>query len=180
MEKVGSAAVNRRVALFVATLVGVGFGAYNVYWPPVDLTPSAALAVFLVLSVPLTAVVHELTHGLTSRLLGYRPRYGFKPPLVYVTFDEKVTALHYKVIALAPFVAVSAACVALVAWRVVPQLFYFCLMINVMGAVGDLWATARLLFRNRGYWVQDTKSGFDLYRETPSAPAAAGGPPRAG
>ena len=147
-----------------ATVAGVGFGLYNTYYPTVDVTISVPVVVALALSIPLTAIAHELTHGITSQVLGYKPKYGFKPPMVYITFEEKVTALHYKLIALAPFVILTGACVAFVVYGVLARFFYFCLMINVMGAVADLWAVARLLFYNRGYVVQDTKSGFDLYR----------------
>jgi hypothetical protein len=164
MQRIGSFTLNRRAALAVATLLGVGFGLHNARYAVVDVTLTVRMAAYLVLSIPLTAVAHELTHGLTARLLGYRPTYGVKPPLVYVTFDAPVSAVHYKLIAVAPFLVVTGACAALVAGGVVPQLAYFCLLVNVMGAVADLWATARLLRYNRGYVVQDTKAGFDLYR----------------
>jgi hypothetical protein len=164
MEKVASISVNRRAALGMAMCVGVGFGLYNTYWPTVDVSITPGLVVWLVLSIPLTAVCHELVHGLTARVFGYRPQYGFKPPMVYITFSELVTALHYKLIALAPFVILSGACIALLVHDALSQLAYLCLMVNVMGSVADLWAVARLLFRNRGYVVRDTKAGFDLYR----------------
>jgi hypothetical protein len=102
MQKIGSFTVNRRAAIAVATLIGVGFGLHNAWYAVVDVTLSARMVAYLVLSIPLTAVAHELTHGLTARLLGYRPIYGFKPPLINITFDATVTAVHYKLIAIAP------------------------------------------------------------------------------
>jgi hypothetical protein len=164
MQKIGTFTVNRRAAIAVATLIGVGFGLHNAWYGVVDVTLSARMVAYLVLSIPLTAITHELTHGLTARLLGYRPIYGFKPPLIYITFDATVTAVHYKLIAIAPFIILTGACAALIAGNIVPQLAYFCLMINVMGAIADLWATVRLLAYNRGYVVQDTKAGFDLFQ----------------
>ena len=164
MELVAAVKVNRRAALAMATVAGVAFGVYNAYYPTVDVTISAPMLVALALSIPLTAVAHELTHGLTAQLFGYKPKYGFKPPMIYITFDELVSALHYKLIALAPFVILTPICAVLVVYKVLPQFFYFCLMINVMGAVADLWATVKLLTYNRGYVVKDTKSGFDLYK----------------
>ena len=164
MEPIASVMVNRRLALVMATFAGVGFGLYNTYYPTVDVTISVPMIVALALSIPATAIVHELVHGLTSQVFGYRPKYGFKPPMVYITFEERVSAVHYKLIALAPFFIVTGACAVFIVYGIWKRFFYFCLMINVMGAVADLWAVARLFFYNRGYEVQDTKAGFDLYR----------------
>jgi hypothetical protein len=165
MELVTSVKVNRRAALVMATFAGVGFGLYNTYYPTVDVTISVPMMIALVLSLPATAIVHELVHGVTSQVLGYKPKYGFKPPMIYITFEERVSALHYKLIALAPFFIVTGACIAFIHYGIQRRFFYFCLMINVMGAVADLWAVIRLLFYNGGYEVQDTKSGFDLYKK---------------
>jgi hypothetical protein len=166
MELIASVKVNRRMALAMATVAGVGFGLYNTYYPTVDVTISVPMIVALALSLPATAIVHEVVHGVTSQVLGYKPKYGFKPPMVYITFEERVSALHYKLIALAPFFIVTGACAAFIVYGIQKRFFYFCLMINVMGAVADLWAVVRLLTYNRGYEVQDTKSGFDLYKTT--------------
>ena len=41
----------------------------------------------------------EMIHGAVAALVGYKPLFGLKPPLVYVTFAEKLPAGHFMLVA---------------------------------------------------------------------------------
>lgn len=38
-----------------------------------------------------------------------------------------------------------------------------CFSINTIGAIGDLWIVTKLLRHGAGTWVQDTKSGIQVW-----------------
>ena len=79
----------RRKAVLLAVPLGVLFGVLNLYLD-LDFTLSWALAGQLLLALVSVVLVHEWVHGTVARILGHRPLYGVKPPLVYVTFDTKI------------------------------------------------------------------------------------------
>ena len=108
------------MGLFIAPIATVAFGLYAVAmagWSPVDYLsggahdyPGALIMGAFAISLTLTMVIHELTHGVTIRLVGNRPSYGFQwvglVPYAtaegqYFTRDEFIAA------ALAPLVCLS-------------------------------------------------------------------------
>ncbi len=170
----------RRKALALGTLVGVGLGFANLalgveFFTVEDyvrmqaggffnqVLPYLILAGKLVIAVVVTAVLHEGVHGAVAKAFGHNPRFGFKPPLVYVTFDSKVPRGAFILVALAPLVVLDIAFGALVLGGVFPVVAYMCLSVNTIGAVGDVWITLKLIPQPRGSMVQDTKTGIEVW-----------------
>jgi hypothetical protein len=145
--------------------------------------PFAKLIGALAAAVVLTAIVHEGVHGLTAVLFGSRPKFGVKIPLVYVTFDHRVPREAFIAIALAPLLILSPA-FGLLAYSKILGPFnliaIFCLMVNTIGAVGDVWMTLKLLPQARGAMVQDTKTGLEIWPPDAGGAAPADKPETSG
>ncbi len=86
MKKVSEHKMNRSAALGVATVIGIGFGVVNARWQPLDFTPDLPLLLAALAAAVVTVFAHELLHALPAWAMGLRPLFGFKPPLVYITF----------------------------------------------------------------------------------------------
>ena len=110
--------------------------------------------------------IHEAIHAAVILALGGRPIFGLRLPLAaYTTAPGQLfTRDGYRVIALAPLVALTAAGVVLT-WlapnRGVLLLFGFAG--NVAGAVGDLAAVSQLRGLPQSALIEDTATGFVAY-----------------
>lgn len=132
-------------------------------------SPVLRAALFVVANAASYAAIlplHEGLHAAAILLLGGRPRFGLKLPLAaYCTAPGQLfTRDGYLVVAAAPLVVLSAAGAA--ATWLAPDLgacVLFGLAGNVAGAVGDLWAMARVCKHPRAALVEDTESGFTVY-----------------
>ena len=141
----------------------------------------AGLAVTLVLTFGLM-VIHEGVHGLVIRRYGAMPTFGAAMmgkvmPVFYCTApDARFTRRQFMVIAMAPSVVVSLACVALITlapfggWLVVPA------AIHLAGCIGDFVMTVIVARLSPGTRVEDLKTGMRFHapasREHPAASAA--------
>ena len=182
MRKIAAYDMPRKKALLLGLAVGVAFGILNLFLDVEFLRqedvsaasgssagwlatarPFILLALKLIAAVVATVVLHEGLHGLVATLFGHRPRFGLKPPLVFVTFDAKVPRGAFILIALTPLVLLDIAFGLLLFFGVLPVVSYMCLMINTIGAVGDVWITTKLLPQKRGVIVQDTKTGIEVW-----------------
>jgi hypothetical protein len=163
LEKVADYTVSRVKLGVYGAFVGVLLGILNVFLD-VDFTPRLALVGWVAAAVVLVVFLHEGTHGAVARLLGHRPIFGLKPPLVYVTFDKKIPRGHLIAIAVAPFLFLDIVFAALYAAGVLKLFWSLCFGINTLGATGDLWITGRVLPQDRGTLVQDTKTGVEIWR----------------
>ena len=90
MKKISEHKLNRNAALGVAALIGIGFGLANAWWRPVDFTLDLELLLSALGGATVTIFAHELLHALPAWALGLKPIFGFKPPLVFMTFTEKI------------------------------------------------------------------------------------------
>jgi len=111
------------------------------------------------------ATVFACVVGVAMGLLfGHRPDFSFKLPLVFCTFDHRIKRGQFMLIALAPVVLLNA--LFLVIYHTVPVLKLWALLaltVNSLGATGDLWIAWRLFPHARDTWVQDTKTGIEVW-----------------
>lgn len=101
----------------------------------------------LLLAFVATVVVHEAVHGVVARALGYRVSFGvtklgrFLYAAYAGTFEQRVSRRDLAVIAAAPLVVVTLACV--VGLAVVPDAFVLPLLaalaVNTSGVAGDVY-----------------------------------------
>lgn len=119
--------------------------------------------------VVLTLVLHELTHGLTMQMFGASPRYGiiWKGLMLYATSPGYAYRRNsYVVIALAPFVFISALIIMGMwilqgtAWV---ALLTVCGVVNASGAVGDMWITMIVLRYAVTAYVMDERDGIRVF-----------------
>lgn len=169
LTKIANHNISRNKAAWFALGVGAAIGVVNA-WLEVDLTPSFELLGWVAAAIVLTVVAHEGTHGLAARLLGYKPIFGLKPPLVYVTFVETMPRAHLILIALAPLIVLDAIFFAVFASGRLQTLMDLCASINTLGATGDVWIVLKLLGHDGRTWVRDTKTGVEVF----DLPRAAG------
>jgi hypothetical protein len=161
--RVGSHTISRNKATLFACVVGVGIGLVNTELE-VDFSFRWALLGWVAAAVAFLIPVHEGVHGGTGLLFGHRPYFSFTLPLVFCTFDHRIRRGHFMLIALAPFVLLNLG--FLIVYHTVPALKLWAVLalsINSLGATGDLWIAWKLFPHARGTWVQDTKTGIDVW-----------------
>jgi hypothetical protein len=154
----------RKKGLAFGTGVGVLAGILNAYFPLIDFRISASFFGWLAAAVVVIIFLHEGVHGVVGVLFGHRPIFGIRPPYFYTTFTEKVSRGHFMVIALTPLVVLNIIFVALFATGFLKVFTYFCLLVNTIGAVGDLWIILKLSRHDRGTLIQDTKNGIEVWK----------------
>lgn len=114
-----------------------------------------------VLAMGTTVAVHELVHGVVFGRYGYRVPYGAMPQTgaFYATqFRQFVAREHAFPVALAPLLVVSLVGLPLLAVPV-PLVAFFvfqALVINAVGASGDLYIVTYLLRRPDGTLLYDS------------------------
>ena len=167
LVKIANHNISRNKAAWFALGVGVLIGGVNTYLE-VDLEPSLALAAWVAAAIVLTVVLHEGTHGLAAKLLGYHPIFGLKPPLVYVTFEETMPRAHLLLIALAPLLVLDAIFFGVFASGHLRVLADLSASINTLGATGDVWIVMKLLGHDARTWVRDTKTGVEIWDLPPA------------
>ena len=163
LEKIADYTVSRLKLGIYGTLVGVLLGIINTFLT-VDFTPRLALGGWLVAAIVSVVLMHEGTHGAVASLLGHRPLFGLKLPLVYVTFNEKLPRWHLIAIAVAPFILLNVVFAALYTAELLKLFSVLCFGINTLGATGDLWITGKVIAAEPGSFVQDTKTGVEIWR----------------
>lgn len=114
-----------------------------------------------ILALGVTVVVHELIHGVVFARYGYRVSYGAMPHIgaFYATpFHQFVARDHVFPVALAPLVVISLVGLPLLAVPV-PVVAFFVfqlLVINAMGAAGDLYIVVVLHRKPAGTLLYDS------------------------
>lgn len=126
-----------------------------------------------VVGIVVTFILHELTHGLTMQMFGASPRYGiiWKGLMLYATSPGYAYRRNnYFVIALAPFVFISAL-VILGMWILQGTawvaLLAVCGVVNASGAVGDMWITMIVLRYVANAYVMDERDGIRVFLPKP-------------
>jgi hypothetical protein len=119
--------------------------------------------------VLLALVLHELTHGLVMQTYGAKPKYGilWKGSMLYATSPGYAYRRNdYVVIALAPFVLISAL-VILGMWLLQGTLWVLllglCGIFNASGAIGDMWMTMIVLRYATPAYVIDERDGIRVF-----------------
>lgn len=111
-------------------------------------------------------VVHELTHGIAMKCFGTKKiKYGFTGLYAFAGSDDYYDKKSYIIIALAPIVLWGVVLGVLNA--LVPEewfwVVYFVQMMNISGAVGDLYVTFKFGKMLKDILVQDSGVGMDVY-----------------
>lgn len=107
-----------------------------------------AVALPFLIAIVVTAVVHELIHGLAYRLFGHEVTYGVVPSMgaFYAAalgqFQTRETNVR---VGAAPLLVITPVALLLLAapFPMVATTAYFVLVLNTAGAVGDLYALWR-------------------------------------
>jgi Putative zincin peptidase len=173
-----------RLSAYSILLFWVAFELFDAvaFWvlPSMDAaTVSAGVLVFVA-----TIVLHEWTHGASMRLFGARPSYGLAlvghilPAAYAAAPGYRFTLRQMIVVALAPFVLLSAATLTLA--MIVPSSRFYAFLAftaNFTGAVGDLWMAAVIwrFHRCRDVVVVDQMSGLTIESTDPAAAVVAAG-----
>ncbi len=153
---------DRRWFVVAGCAVGIAIGVFNIYLD-VEYGSWLLLPVYLLGALAVVIVLHEGLHGLTAYLLGHRPVFGIKPPLVFTTFRHKLPRGHMILTALTPLVVIDAAAVGIYLGTDLKLFANLCFTVNTIGAVGDVWIAVKLFMQRRGTLVQDTMSGMEIW-----------------
>lgn len=123
--------------------------------------------------IVVTFILHELTHGLVMHMFGASPKYGiiWKGLMFYATSSGYAYRRNnYVVIALAPFVFISAL-VILGMWILQGTawvaLLAICGIVNASGAVGDMWITIIVLRHAATAYIMDERDGIRVFLPKP-------------
>lgn len=145
--------------------------------PAAEDSTSLNLLPFL-MALLLTPVLHELVHGLSMRIFGARPKYGFLWKLLafYATSPGYAyPRWQYLTIALAPLVVLSLAAVVLMlllAGSGLVTVIAITATLNATGATGDVWMAALVLRYPPYAYMMDERDGVRIFlpgEENPSA-----------
>jgi hypothetical protein len=162
LRKVAAHSPSRGRLCAISVVIGVLAGFGNAYLG-IDLNLEISLFIWLLAAIIVVVVLHEGTHGAVAMLLGYKPVFGLKLPLVYVTFTDKVKRRNYMLVAIAPFVILTFL-FGFLYFRGTLKLFsYLSILANLIGSVGDLWVVLKLAGGPEGAWIQDTNTGFEVW-----------------
>jgi hypothetical protein len=122
----------------------------------------------LLLVTALMVILHEGLHGLAFWLFSHgKPQYALK--VYYASAaapDWFFPRWQYLITALAPFVGITALCIAGLAWLPTPLALPCLLMLvfNTSGAVGDLWVVGRLLISPASTYIKDYGDRIEFYK----------------
>lgn len=162
LRKVADHSPSRSRLCAISVVIGVLAGFVNAHLD-VDMSLRASLFVWLLAAIIVVIALHEGAHGAVAALLGHKPVFGVNPPLVYVTFTGKVPRGHYMLVAITPFVILTLLFGFLYARGALKLFWHLSLLTNLIGSVGDLWAVLKLTGGPKGAWIQDTKTGFEVW-----------------
>ncbi len=162
LKKVSEFTLPRKAVYGLCIVMGILAGIVNSFLH-MDFTLRLSLVGWLLAAIVIVVSLHEGIHGAVAALFGHDPVFGFKPPLVYITFTSKIPRNHFILVALAPLIVLDLVFGLLYARDLLKLFSNFCFTINTIGAVGDLWIAAKLLGASKGTVVQDTKTGFEVW-----------------
>jgi hypothetical protein len=129
----------------------------------IDMSLKPSLFGWALASVIVVVALHEGTHGAVAALLGHKPLFGLRPPLIYITFKGKLPRGHLMVVAIAPFVVLNLLFGFLYSRGALKLFCDLCLIINSIGSAADIWVVLKLIGAPKGAWIQDTKTGFEVW-----------------
>lgn len=158
------------LAVVIALLLAVPMHFYIPFTTLFDMSDGmlAYFIRFAVLLVSLVAyiVLHEVVHGITMRALGTeKVKYGFTGLYAFAGSDDYYDKKGYIIIALAPVVFWGV--VIAVINLFVPEnwfwVVYFIQLMNISGAAGDFYVTAKFSRMPEDILVHDCGVGMTVY-----------------
>jgi len=162
LRKVADHNPARRILWVIGIAIGVLAGFINAHLG-IDMCLSPSLFGWLLASLVVVVLLHEGLHAAVAALLGHKTLFGFHPPLVYVTFTDKLPRGQYMLVAITPFAILNLLFGFLFARGVLNLLCDLSLIVNSIGSMGDIWVVLKLAGGPRGALIQDTKSGFEVW-----------------
>jgi hypothetical protein len=162
LKKVADCTPPRSTLYAIGVAMGVLAGFANSLLG-IDMGLRPSLFGWLLVSLIVVVALHEGTHGAVAALLGHKPLFGLKPPLVYVTFTGKLPREHFMVVAIAPFVVLDLLFGFLYARGALKLFCDLSLIVNSIGSVADIWVVLKLIGAPKGALIQDTKTGFEVW-----------------
>ncbi len=162
MRKVADHTPARGILSAIGVAIGVLAGFVNSHLG-IDMTLSASLLGWLLASIIVVVSLHEGIHAAVAALLGHKPLFGLRPPLVYITFADKLPRGHYMLVAITPLVVLNFLFGFLYARGVLKLLCDLSLIVNSIGSIGDILVVLKLAGGPKGALIQDTKSGFEVW-----------------
>lgn len=162
MKKIDDYTLPRNTVYGVCIFMGILAGVANSFLT-IDFSPRPSLYGWLLAAIIIVVTLHEGIHGAAAALLGHKPLFGLKPPLVYITFTNKIPRGHFILVALAPFVVLDLLFALLYVQGALKLFSDLSFIINTIGAVGDVWIVFKLLGAPKGALIQDTKTGIEVW-----------------
>jgi hypothetical protein len=167
MTKIAEHTFSRLKVSTYSVVAGLLIGLYSSFYPPIDFSLGFLFFAWLAAAIVSTVFLHEAIHAGVAVLFGCKPIFGLRLPLVFVTFNERIPRGRFIAIALAPLIVLDAAFGILYSVEFLKVFSYFCLIINTLGSVGDLWIAFKLVPHERGTLIQDTKTGVEVWKRAP-------------
>ncbi len=161
---------NKRLAVLVnaiAVLIAAAMivPAVIFVYPDIGLTTFILQALITAAGIFAYIILHELTHGVVMSALGAKPKYGFTGLYAYARAEAYFAKAPYITVALAP-VVIWGIVLAILNLTLPVSWFYPIYIIQVMnisGAAGDLYVTARFIFMPKDILVFDTGTAMTVY-----------------
>lgn len=141
----------------------------TIYNQSLEIIPILIKAAVIIASIIAYIVLHELTHALAMFICGTRKvKFGIKGMFAYAGSNDYYGKGSYIFIALAPVVLFLI--VLVIANVFVPLdwfwVVYLVQIMNVSGAVGDYYVTARFIRLPKDVLVQDSGVSMTVYSKT--------------
>ena len=169
---------NKRLFIFIQ-LLSLLLGALVIAIPFIfGFAKEAFLAIFdtsysplinyaiLLLGMIFYIILHELVHGIFMRAFSKaRIKYGFKIFYAYAGCDAYFAKRPYVIIALAPIVILGILLLLLNLFLPISYFWsvYLIQVLNVSGAAGDIYVTARFAGMSKDILVKDTGTSMTVY-----------------
>ncbi len=161
---------NKKLAVFVNALA-IAIAAAMIIPAVFFIYPDIGLGTFLIqallsaVGIFVYVILHELTHGVVMSILGAKPKYGFTGLYAYARADFYFAKAPYIAVALAPVILWG---IVLAVLNIVLPLSWFypvyiIQVMNISGAAGDLYVTARFIFMPKDILVFDTGTAMTVY-----------------
>jgi hypothetical protein len=146
------------LGLVHVVFLGLGGALLDASWPSgPELLPWLAAALLVV--VP----SHEGLHAVAAKSLGHTPVVKIQLPRIFTTSSESLPRNHVVVIALTPLVVLNTLAFALFSFSSLRLFAALCLLLNTVGATGDIWLTVKLLGHARDTRVLATEAGVEVW-----------------
>lgn len=152
-----------------AVLICLFMGIYGDSIQPIERYFRGSLnqVAYAFLGIILYMILHEMVHGLFMWIFGRSPaRFGLSMPFTCARSEIYFSKLQYIIIALAPVVIWGLVLWALCRYNLKTDwfwTFYFIEMVNLSGAVSDIYVAFKFLDLSRDVLVRDEGPAINVY-----------------